>query len=164
MIFGPKLDKNNRAMFRSVGRYADAIGYDYYPNAFTPDRMGIIDWYKWAGKPLMNAEWYAKGYDACTEETGLTNDSGVGYEVLTQKDRGYYYQAFALGMLDSRVFVGWQWFKYYDNDPSDTTLEASNRDANKGIYTRDYKTWDDCLDLMKALNINAYALTEYFDK
>ena len=163
MIFGPKLDKNNRAMFRSVGRYADAIGYDYYPNAFTPDRMGVIDWYKWSGKPLMNAEWYVKGLDACTTESELTNLSGVGYEVPTQRDRGYYYQAFVLGMLESRVFVGWQWFRYTDNDPS-VDADSSNIDANKGIFTRDYKVYDDIVSMMKDININAYELTKYMDK
>ncbi len=164
MIFGPKLDKNNRGMFRGVGRYADALGYDYYPNAFTPDRMVVNEWYKWGGKPLMNAEWYVKAHNACNEETDLTNMAGVGYEVPTQKDRGVYYQAFTLGMLESKVFVGWQWFKYLDNDPSDLTQDLSNIDANKGIYTRDYKTWDEFLAMVKELNINVYDLAEYMDK
>ncbi len=164
LIFGPKLDKNNRGMFRAVGRYADALGYDYYPNAFTPDRMVVNEWYKWGGKPLMNAEWYAKGHDAITEESDLTNIAGVGYEVSTQRDRGYYYQAFALSMLDSNVFIGWQWFKYLDNDPSDLTQDYSNLNANKGIFTRDYKTWDTILSMMKEFNINVYNIAEYLDK
>ena len=164
MIFGPKLDTHNRSMFRSVGRYADAIGYDYYPNAFTPDRMVVNEWYKWGGKPLMNAEWYSKGRDACDMGLDITNVAGVGYEVATQKDRGYYYQTFVLGMLDSNVFVGWQWFKYMDNDPTDLSQDLSNIDANKGIYKRNYEPWNEFLSMIRDMNFNVYDLTEYMDK
>jgi len=164
MIFGGKLDKNNRGMFRAVGRYADAIGYDYYPNAFTPDRMVISEWYKWSGKPMMNAEWYSKGRDACDMGLDIINVAGVGYEVPTQKDRGYYYQAFAIGMLDSNVFTGWQWFKYMDNDPTDLGQDLSNINANKGLIKRTYEYWDEFLSMIKEININAYNIANYLDK
>lgn len=112
----------------------------------------------------MNAEWYSKGRDACDMGLDITNVAGVGYEVATQKDRGYYYQTFVLGMLDSNVFVGWQWFKYMDNDPTDLSQDLSNIDANKGIYKRNYEPWNEFLSMIRDMNFNVYDLTEYMDK
>jgi len=62
------------------------------------------------------------------------------------------------------VFVGWQWFKYMDNDPTDLSQDLSNIDANKGIYKRNYEPWSEFLAMVKELNINVYDLTEYMDK
>ena len=120
--------------------------------------------YRWAGKPMINAEWYAKGADACTEETGLTNFSGVGYQATTQAERGYYYQNFIINMLESRAFVGWHWFRYIDNPGDDKFDEGADTNANKGIYTNFYTPWTELLSQMKLINENAYALIEYFDK
>ncbi len=163
MIFGPKMDKPHHGAFRALKKWSDVIGYDYY-STWTGDMPQIDQWYKWSGKPMINAEWYVKGQDACTPETDLINEAGVGWEVMTQDERGHYYQGFVLNMIESKVFVGWQWFKYMDNDPAYPDNHFSNVNANKGIITRDYKTWDTFLSHMKEININTYALIEYFDK
>jgi hypothetical protein len=73
-------------------------------------------------------EFYAKG-----EDSGMPNHTGAGWLVHTQDDRGLFYEDFILALLESRACVGWQWFKYQDNDPDDPHAEASNRDSNKGI-------------------------------
>jgi hypothetical protein len=68
-------------------------------------------------------------------------------------------------MIESGVFVGWQWFRYTDNvgGPSDG---SSNPDlnSNKGIYTRDYKPYTETLEGMYRINRNVYELIKYFDK
>jgi hypothetical protein len=165
MIMGPKLDKPHKGSFRGLQKYVDVVLYDYYGNAWTADMPQVDQWYRWSGKPLINAEWYVKGMDACTAESEMTNEAGVGWTVETQKERGYYYQSFVLSMLESKVFVGWQWFRYTDNlgGPSDG---SSNPDlnSNKGIYTRDYQPYETILNAMKDININVYSLTQYFDK
>ncbi len=163
MIIGPKMDKHHQGAFRGLQNWCDIVGYDYYGNAWTGDAAQIEQWYKWAGKPLMNQEWYAKGMDACTEESSLTNQAGVGYTVQTQDERGYYYQSFVLSMLESKIFVGWQWFKYMDNDPSNPGQDVSNIDANKGIISREYVFYETLLNHMNDINMNAYGLTQYFD-
>jgi hypothetical protein len=163
MIIGPKMDKHHQGAFRGLQNWCDIIGYDYYGNAWTGDAAQIEQWYKWAGKPLMNQEWYAKGMDACTEESALTNQAGVGYTVQTQDERGYYYQSFVLSMLESKLFVGWQWFKYMDNDPSNPDQDVSNIDANKGIISREYVFYETLLGHMNDINKNSYNLTQYFD-
>ena len=69
-------------------------------------------------------------------------------------------------MLESKSFVGWQWFRYTDNDPDKPGLspDSPDRNANKGILTRKYEPWNDLLSFMKEININSYRLTEYFDR
>jgi len=163
MIFGPKMDKPHHGAFRALKNWSDVIGYDYY-STWTGDMPQIDQWYKWSGKPMVNAEWYVKGQDACNDITDLINEAGVGWEVMTQDERGHYYQGFVLNMIESKVFVGWQWFKYMDNDPAYPNNHFSNINANKGIITREYKTWDTFLSHMKEMNINTYSLVEYFDK
>jgi len=164
MILGPKLDKPRQGCFRALSRHCDIIAYDYY-RVWDADAAQIDQWYRWSGRPMINAEYYVKGMDACTPESELSNWSGVGYSVNTQSERGMYYQSFALTMLESRVFVGWQWFKYMDNDPTYMRDQPthSNYDSNKGIITRDYRPYSELLSQMKKLNVNVYRLTEYFD-
>ena len=166
MMIGPKLDKPHKGSFRGVSKWVDILAYDYYGNAWTADMAQVDQWYMWAGKPMLNSEWYVKGADAVSDESGITNESGVGYTVPTQADRGRYYQSFVLNMLESRVFVGWQWFRYTDNDPDKPGLspDSPDRNANKGILTRKYEPWNDLLSFMKEININSYRLTEYFDR
>ena len=164
LIFGPKLDKPNRGSFRGVSKWVDVVAYDYYGNAWTAEHAMIDRFYRWAGKPLINAEWYAKGADAVNDETGLTNFSGVGYQATTQKERGYYYQNFVINMLESKAFIGWHWFRYVDNPGDDKFDEGADTNANKGLYTNFYTPWEELLSQMKMINNNIYALCDYFDR
>ncbi len=59
--------------------------------------------------------------------------------------------------------MGWHWFKYIDNDPTDTTADPSNNDSNKGIVTTLYHQYNDLLVMMNALNRRVFRLIEYFD-
>ena len=78
-------------------------------------------------------------------------------------DRGRFYQNFALGLLESKVCVGWHWFKYADNDPADTKADPSNRDSNKGIVNTRYVPYPPLLDAMRQLNERAYTAAKHFD-
>ena len=166
MIFGPKLDKPHQGSFRGMSKWVDVILYDYYGNAWTAEHAMIDRFYRWGGKPLINAEWYCKGADACTEESGLTNFSGVGYQATTQAERGYYYQNFVLNMMESKAFIGWHWFRYVDNPGREDKQfdEGADTNANKGIYTNKYEPWPEILSQMKMVNKNVYSLADYFDK
>jgi hypothetical protein len=66
--------------------------------------------------------------------------------------------------LETQVCVGWHWFKYIDNDPTDQSTDPSNRDSNKGIVNTKYEPYRPLLDAMKDLNNAGYPLTEYFDR
>jgi hypothetical protein len=136
----------------------DVVSVNYY-NAWTPDPARLTSWAAAAGKPVLITEWYAKGVDS-----GLGNTSGAGWLVKTQRDRGLFYQNFTLGLLESRVCVGWHWFKYADNDPTDKKTDPSNRDSNKGIVSNRYVPYQPLLDAMKDVNRRSFGLIEYFDR
>jgi hypothetical protein len=144
-------------VFKAAGAYVDVMAVNYY-RTWTPSLEKLALWSRESGRPILITEWYVKGADA-----GLANTSGAGWIVKTQRDRGLFYQHFTLGLLESKVCVGWHWFKYGDNDPAEPGTDPSNRDSNKGIVTARYEPYTDLLELMKSLNERAYSLANYFD-
>ena len=130
-----------------------------YYSAWTPAPDRLAMWEHESGKPCLITEWYAKGMDA----PGLANTTGAGWTVKTQADRGRFYENFTLGLLESRVCVGWHWFKYIDNDPTDTRADPSNTDSNKGVVSNRYEPYADLLASMRRINERAYGLVEFFD-
>jgi len=150
-------EKKSEKFIAAAGKYLDVVSINVYGN-WNP-REDAANWARWAGKPMIPTEWYAKGMDS-----GMKNDTGAGWTVPTQKDRGYFYQHFVLQMLASKGAVGWHWFKYADNDPLDTSADPSNRDSNKGIVNGKYEPYEPLREAMTALNKVAYPLTAYFDR
>ena len=144
--------------FKAVGKYVDVIAINYY-RVWTPVATDMQNWEAWSGKPFLVTEWYTKG-----EDSGMPNYSGAGWIVKTQKDRGLFYQDFTLALLESGNCVGFHWFKYQDNDPTDTHADPSNTDANKGMVNNAYKVYDALVGKMVELNTNVYSLIDFFDK
>ncbi len=60
--------------------------------------------------------------------------------------------------------VGWNWFRYMDNDPTDATADESNNDSNKGLVNNYYDYYKPLTSHMQALNRNRYNLIRYFDQ
>jgi hypothetical protein len=152
---GKTLDQ--MSVLASAGRYFDIVSINYY-NTWTPDARRMDDWIERSGKPILITEWYVKGADA-----GLPNSSGAGWIVPTQKDRGLFYQNFALQLLQCKGCVGWQWFKYIDNDPKAKDVDPSNSDSNKGIVSITFEPYLPLLESMRELNVRTYQLIDYFD-
>jgi len=150
---------NNETVMRAYGKYADVLSMNWY-GAWMLEKERIENWGKWTDKPFIISEWYAKGHDV----PGLTNESGAGWLVHTQRERGYYYQNMALNLLARKNNVGWHWFKYADNDPEDLTTDPSNRNSNKGIINVKYEPYVELTDAMKRLNMQAYRIIEFFDE
>ena len=121
------------------------------------------DAYRYAKKPFIITEWYAKGMDACTPESGLTNLSGAGWTVRTQLDRGKFYHNYALRLMEAPYCVGFDYFKMWDNNPNDTGADTSNTNSNKGIYTIKHEEYTDLVNMMKKLNRNKYSILDYFN-
>ena len=107
----------------------------------------------------MITEFYAKG-----EDSGLPNATGGGWLVRTQGDRGIFYENFVNELIKSKVCVGWHWFKYMDNDPTDLKTDPSNRDSNKGVVSWDFKRYDPLLAHMKRMNSHVYGLSGFYEK
>jgi len=151
-------DLRTPEIFRTAGPHVDVVSVNYY-RAWTPDAERLSMWARESGRPVLITEWYAKGADS-----GLANTGGAGWLVKTQRDRGWFYENFTLGLLESKDCVGWDWFKYIENDPTDTRSDPSNRDSNKGILSNRYEPYTPLLDSMKRINERAYGLVNHFDK
>lgn len=156
-------DKNrqelsNPEIFRIAGKYMDVVSINHY-RKWEPDQQIMDKWADWSGKPFLITEWYTKA-----EDSGLPNNTGAGWLVHTQEDRGLFYQNFTIGLIENRNCVGWHWFKYMDNDPEDLTTDPSNRDSNKGMVDRYFKPYQPLLDQMKMVNTNTFNLIQYFDR
>jgi len=149
---------NNETAMRVYGKYADVLSMNWY-GAWMLENERMENWAKWTDKPFIISEWYAKGHDV----PGLTNESGAGWLVHTQKERGYYYQNMTLNLLARKHNVGWHWFKYLDNDPEDLSTDPSNRNSNKGIVNVKYEPYTELTDAMQEINLQAYRLIEFFD-
>lgn len=149
---------SNPDIFRVAGKYMDIISINHY-RKWEPDQDLLNHWAEWSGKPFLITEWYTKA-----EDSGLPNITGAGWLVHTQRDRGYFYQNFTLGLIKNKNCVGWHWFKYMDNDPDDLTTDPSNRDSNKGVVSRYFEPYVPLLEQMEKVNDNVYNLIEYFDK
>ena len=149
--------KFNPDIMMAAGKYCDVVSINYY-TVWSPEKEHLENWAKWTNRPFIITEFYTKGMDS-----GLANTTGAGWNVRSQKDRGYSYQDFCLALLESKSCVGWHYFKYQDNDPTAKNQGSSNIDSNKGIVNNDYKFYTDMTNEMKQLNKQVYSLINYFD-
>ena len=147
----------SEAMMHVAGQYMDIVSINYYTK-WEPDQEALSRWESWSGRPLLISEFYVKG-----EDSGLPNNSGLGWIVPTQDDRGIFYENFVIGLLKSGRCVAWQWFKYMDNDPEDTEADASNTDSNKGLVKWDFSRYDAMLTHMEAANAQIYNLANHYN-
>ncbi len=144
-------------LFRAIGPFVGAVSINVY-GIWQPQPDLTSMWLSQSGKPFLVTEFYAKA-----EDSGMPNRTGSGWLVHTQNDRGLFYQTFTLALLQSRSCVGWQWFKYQDNDPEDTHADPSNVDSNKGIVNRFYQPYTPLLERMEELNRHMYGAVDALD-
>lgn len=146
----------NDEIFRTAGKYMDVISINHYQK-WQPDTQAMQNWAAWSGKPFMITEYYVKG-----EDSGLPNNTGAGWNVRTQEERGYFFQNFNIELIKSKACVGWHWFTYMDNDPEDMTTDPSNRDSNKGIVKWNFEYYTPLIESMTEFNNNVYQLTRFY--
>jgi hypothetical protein len=149
--------KNTESLIKAAAKYTDIISINYY-GYWEPVSEHFEKWAKWADKPVIITEFYTKG-----DDSGMPNISGAGWRVKTQNDRGIHYENFCMGLLQMKNCVGWHWFRYMDNDPTDLSADQSNNDSNKGLVDNYYQYYTPLTDHMKKLNRNRYALINYFE-
>ena len=81
-------------------RAVDVVSVNYYHRwSVEADRMA--DWVRLSGRPVLVSEWYAMALVPGEDVRG------AGFRVKTQRDRGRFYQHFALGLLEHPGCVGW---------------------------------------------------------
>ena len=87
----------------------------------------------------------------------------AGWLVHTQDERGIFYQNFVNELIKGGACVGWHWFKYGDNDPTDPLNDPSNRDSNKGLVTWDYRHYEPLAGRMREINNCTYNLSRFHE-
>jgi hypothetical protein len=120
----------------------DVVTINYY-HRWSPEQNRMSRWVKCSGRPFLISEWYAKALRSKSTKTG-----GAGFRVKTDRDRGLFYQNFAVGLLKHPGCVGWHWFKYAANEEG----------THHGIVDRNYKPYANILSLMSELNMQVYPL------
>ena len=144
----------SEALFRACAPHVDVVSVNWY-GQWTPDPDLMSRWVEWSGKPFLVSEFYAMAADS-----GLANETGAGWVVQTQADRGDFYQHFARSLLGHDGCVGWHWHRYLDNDPADREAERSNLSGNKGIVNIRFEPYSPLLTAMRELNTHAHALRQ----
>lgn len=150
-------------VMRVAGYWCDAVTFNYY-GAWTASASLLANQAKWAGKPVIVTEWYAKGMDVWEKDSRMTNKSGAGWTVKDQKARGQFYQNFALSLMEGGSCIGFDWFLYWDNDPTDTSADSSNRNSNKGIVDNNGNEYPEFSKYIEELNNQKYNLISFLDE
>jgi hypothetical protein len=131
------------------------LSINYYGNWAVTEKDANL--WKTLNRPFMITEFYTKA-----EDSGLPNITGAGWLVRTQRDRARHYQNFCLRLLSISHCVGWHWFRYQDNDPSDPLSDPSNNDSNKGVIDNRYNPYLELTGGMRELNQIRYGLALRF--
>lgn len=118
MYMGSRVASNCRfdeGYLRAAGYYLDVITTNLYTGLHFPWEA-LINYYRYAGKPFLITEFYAKAMDAIDDgEFMMANSTGAGSVVKTQAERGDYYEHQTLLLLESKACVGWTWYCMMDN-------------------------------------------------
>jgi hypothetical protein len=150
--------KDNSYFLKVMDEYVDIHSINYY-GYWDLSQKHLTLWSNNLSKPFFITEFYTKAEDA-----NMTNMSGAGWLVKTQVNRGNFYQNFCLKLMQMNSCVGWHWFRYQDNDPTDLTADPSNNDSNKGLVSFKYKPYPELLNKMKVLNNSIYLQINNFKK
>ena len=124
----------------------DIVSINYYHH-WSPTAEHITRLAKAAARPVLMSEWYAMALP------GAEDVGGAGFRVKTERGRGFFYQNYTLGLLKHPDCVGWHWFKYSGDDDV----------RQVGIVDRNYRPYNDMLQIMRQLNQQMYPLVEFFD-
>ena len=167
MYMGCRFVNNNykrEYIMRVAGYWCDVVTFNYY-NAWEGDPTLMRNIQNWLGDtPFVVTEWYTKGMDVTEKDPLIVNKTGAGWVVRNQTERGKFYQNYALMLMECKGCVGFDWFRYWDNDPTDPSADKSNIDSNKGVYSNEGTEYIDLTDYMKELNDQKYTLIKFFDE
>ena len=144
LILGERLHasaKYNPYIIESVGKYSDVISINFYRDWAPPQNVRAM-WREKGKKPFLITEFYAKAAN-----TGLENENGAGWVVPTQKERVQHFENFAMQMLGTPNCIGFQWFRFVDDEGS-----------NKGVYDSKFQPYQQLQDSMKNLSGGLYRL------
>ena len=149
MILGSRLHGRPRAnMYVVLASHAhtDVTSVNFYDRYDPNDQIAKSSWT--LDHPCLVTEFYIKDINYQS-----SSQSGAGWYVQSQTDRGYWYENTCLQLLESQCYIGWQYFRYMDDSGG----------SNKGIVSLDKKEYTDMTRKMRDLNEQVYALCDHYD-
>lgn len=119
LIYGPRLHRpcwGLKSAIGYIGEKCDALAINYY-GVDAPEATRINTWYSWTnGKPTKVTEAYATATRGLVDGLKCNNSAGAGKKVTTQAQRAAFYQSFANGCMGNTRIIGWDWFRWDDDD------------------------------------------------
>lgn len=162
LIMGSRLHgkpKTLQQVHEACAKYCDVLSINVY-NSWEPDDGYFISQFKpWikADKPCFITEFYSRDVTATFNGEAYANTGeGGGWIVKSQAARGQHYQNFTRKAISYDHCIGWQWFKFDDDD---LTGYGWN---NKGIISPDYVPYYELVTQMRTLNWNIYQIMDYY--
>lgn len=149
LVMGSRLHGRPRAnmyLVKASHKYTDITSVNFYDNYQPNDQIAKESWT--LDHPCIVGEYYIKDINA-----QKTTQSGAGWYVNSQTERGYWYQHVMLQFLQNRCYVGMQYFRYGD-DPDG---------SNKGLTNVNNVEYKEFTQWVKQLNDQIYALADFYD-
>ncbi len=135
-----------QAVVEASHKYMDVSSVNFY-DRFSPNESIAKD--TWTNdKPSLVGEFYIKDITQST-----SSQSGAGWYVDSQGNRGKFYQNTVLELLENKSFIGWHYFRFADDDDG----------SNKGIVSRSGSEYVEMTKYMKELNEQVYQIIDHFD-
>lgn len=123
----------------------DVVSVNYY-HRWSPEPERTAEWVALSGRPFLVSEWYAMSVPP-----DQIPETGAGFRVRTDAERGLFYQNMTLGLLRDKGCVGWHWFKYGGDQPG----------VHKGVVSPEFAPHEPLLRRMKEINMDAYRLADH---
>ena len=149
LLLGSRLNGRPRAIQNVVNaseKYMDVTSVNFYDKYNPDEQISYVNWTN--DKPCLVTEFYIKDVNFSL----TTAQSGAGWYVNSQPDRGKFYQNTCLQLLKNKCYIGWQYFKYQDDT-----------DSNKGIISGGGSEYTAMTAYMDSLNEQVYRLCDFYD-
>lgn len=149
LILGSRLHGRPRAIPAVVAaseKYNDITSVNFYDKYTPSEQIAMSTWTN--DKPCLVTEFYIKDINRSS-----TAQSGAGWYVNSQADRGKFYQNTCLELLKNKCFVGWHYFRFDDDADG----------SNKGMVNSSKVEYKDMTRYMEELNKQVYRLCDYYD-
>lgn len=149
LVMGSRLHGRPRAnmyLVKASHKYTDITSVNFYDNYQPNDQIAKSSWT--LDHPCIVGEYYIKDINRQS-----STQSGAGWYVNSQAERGYWYQHVMLQFIQNKCYVGMQYFRYGD-DPDG---------SNKGLTSTSNSEYTEFTQWVKQLNDQIYALADFYD-
>ncbi len=149
LILGSRLHGRPRAIEGVVAashEYMDGTSVNFYDRWSPNEQIAASTWT--ADKPCLVGEFYIKDINIQNK-----TQSGAGWYVNSQEDRGKFYQNSCLEFLQNKNYIGWHYFRFKDDDDG----------SNKGIVSNALTEYTGMTQYMEELNKQVYSIIDFMD-